>query len=127
MAYPYPYFPQTYQPTYQQAFQPAQQTQNIIWVSGDQEAQMYPIAPNNAVALWGRDGKTLYLKSADMTGRPSLKVYDLAERTERASDAVSGDGGKTTPDYATKDDLGRVVGMVRGFEERLKKMEEGHE
>lgn len=124
MAYPYypyqtSYLPQGYQ-------QPLQQT-GIIWVSGDQEAQMYPIAANNAVALWSRDGKTVYIKSADMTGRPALKVYDLSERTETAPAAVFSEGSKPAPDYATKEDLSRVVGMVRAFEDRLKKMEGDHE
>lgn len=38
-----PYYP--YQP---QAVQQQPQTSGIIWISGLQEAQMYPVAPNNA-------------------------------------------------------------------------------
>ena len=124
----FPYY-QTYQPQYPQYFQtnyqPIQQPQQpynpvanqsgIIWVSGDQEASLYPIAPNNAVALWARDGKTIYLKSADATGKPSMKVYDLVERAETASDASADAGGKQTA-YATKDELKAVVDAVRGID-----------
>ena len=124
----FPYY-QTYQPQYPQYFQtnyqPIQQPQQpynpvanqsgIIWVSGDQEASLYPIAPNNAVALWARDGKTIYLKSADATGKPSMKVYDLVERAETSSDAISDAGGKQTA-YATKDELKAVVDAVRGID-----------
>ena len=126
MAYP---FYQAYQPQYQQYFpvnyqpmqQPQQQPYNpvvnqsgIIWVSGANEAQMYPLAPNNAVALWARDGKTIYLKQADATGKPSMKVYDLVERAETPADGASETDGKL-PAYATKEELKAVVDAVKGF------------
>ena len=127
MAFPYyqtyqPQYPQYFQTNYQPAQQLPQQPYNpvanqsgIIWVSGDQEASLFPIAPNNAVALWARDGKTIYLKSADATGKPSMKVYDLVERAETASDAISDADGKQTA-YATKDELKAVVDAVRGID-----------
>lgn len=131
MAYPYynyPYQPM-YQPMYQQQMaQPVQQPQQtyfpainqngIIWVSGLMEAQAYPIAPNNAVALWEKSGKVIYLKSADATGKPTMRVYDLVERTETSSDNVSEQGDKL-PAYATKDELSAVVGVVKGFDELI--------
>lgn len=116
MAYPFqPY--QAYQQPYQQTYQPS----GIIWVSGEAEAQMYPIAPNNAVALWERSGKAVYLKSADATGRPSLVAYDLAERVSRPAGASFNEGAKTTPDYATKADLERVAGNVDRIVQDLRK------
>lgn len=125
MAFPYyqtyqpqytQYFPTNYQPIQQpqQPYNPVANQSGIIWVSGDQEASLYPLAPNNAVALWARDGKTIYLKSADATGKPSMKVYDLVERTETASDSVSESDGKL-PAYATKDELKAVVDAVKGI------------
>ena len=64
----YPFFSSTYQPiqpVYQPTFQNYPQQnytpQNIpqsgiIWVSGEQEAQSYPVGPNAAVALWDSNG-----------------------------------------------------------------------
>lgn len=139
MAYPYQsyqnpyqqgYYPMYQQPQYQQPVQQpmpqtAQQTyspvinQNgIIWISGESEAAMYPIAPNNAVALWEKSGKTIYLKSADATGKPTMRVYDLVERTETASESPEKADGKTD-EYAKKSDLAAVVGVVKGFDELL--------
>lgn len=136
MAYPYQsyqnpwqqgYYPMYQQPQYQQVQQPVQQSvqqtqpmysSGIIWVSGLMEAQAYPIAPNNAVALWAKDGKTIFLKQADATGKPTMTVYDLVERAETASDGVSTSDGKL-PAYATKDELSAVVGVVKGFDELL--------
>lgn len=123
MAYP---FYQTYQPQYPQYY-PYQQQQytaaqsGIIWVSGLQEAQMYPLAPNTAVALWGRDGKTVYMKQADATGKPSIKVYDLVERAESASGESSAAEVKL-PAYATKDELGAVAVAVKSYDALIEAM-----
>ena len=139
MPYPYTYqnqyqnyYPASYQPVYQQGYQqptqPVQQTQpqqsfspnpsGILWVSGLMEAQAYPLAPNSAVALWEKSGKTIFLKQADATGKPSMTVYDLVERTESPPDSANS-GDNKVPAYATKDELGAVVGVVKDYSEAL--------
>ncbi|MBQ7737047.1 MAG: hypothetical protein IJT62_04355 [Oscillospiraceae bacterium] len=102
---------QPYYPTFQTpAAQPVQQTPppvqppaSIIWVGSSTEATMYPVAPNAAVTLWNQNEPVVYLKQADASGRPTMKVYDLVERQE-AAQGVSSPGGKL-PDYATKAEL----------------------
>lgn len=118
-----PYFPQPYQPAnyYPQA-QQQQTPSGIIWVSGLNEAQFYPVAPNNAVALWEQSGKTVYLKSADATGKPTMRIYDLVERTTSPSVATSEQGGKV-PTYVTKEEMSKIVSAletVRGELETMK-------
>lgn len=110
------YYPQNYQPVVQpQAQQQMASPSGIIWVAGAQEAQMYPVAPNNAVALWENSGKTIFLKSADATGKPTMRIYDLVERSQIDSDVPHGQEEKTIS-YATKDDLGKVVGAVQSID-----------
>ena len=77
------YYPQynAYMPY--QNISPAVPQNSMIWVSGELEAANYPVAPNAAVTLWEQSGKAVYLKSADATGKPTLKVYDLIERVEK--------------------------------------------
>ena len=120
----YPYYPyQSYYPVYQPMIQqptqppvqqPVQQpsySSGIIWVDDEKEAALYPIAPNNAVALWEKSGKKAYMKKADATGKPSMTTYDLVERKEEAEvQDVS---------YATKDDYAAVVGVVKEFSEKV--------
>ena len=113
------YQPQMQAQNYQQQTQPA--ASGIIWVSGSQEAQMYPVAPNNAVALWEQSGKTIYLKSADATGKPTMRVYDLVERSETASAASSATDVKL-PDYATKDELGAIASAVKAVLSDIEQM-----
>lgn len=117
----YNYFPASYQPYYVQPTQMSVANQTpagIIWISGLQEAQMYPVAPNNAVALWEQSGKVVYLKQADATGKPSMKVFELVERPQNASEPSSPQGCNYT-DYATKEDLSRISGAVKGMDNVL--------
>jgi hypothetical protein len=69
---------QQYQPMPQPPGQPGQ---SIVWVNGEREAMNYLVAPNSAVALWDSTAPTIYLKQADASGKPSIKIYDLVERT----------------------------------------------
>ena len=102
---PYPYYP--YQPNYfqqpmpdqlaqlrQNQFQQMQQPQqfqaqqnpptpSIVWVQSEQEALNYLVAPNSAVTLWDSNSPVVYLKQADASGKPSMKIYDLVERNSR--------------------------------------------
>lgn len=92
MAYPYyqpyPYYPQPVpdqlaQLRQNQFQQPRQEAPSIVWVQSEQEALNYLVAPNSAVTLWDSNSPVVYLKQADASGKPSMKAYDLVERTGR--------------------------------------------
>ena len=122
------YFPASYQPNYyavnpyqaqypapapQQPVQTQPQNQSsILWVRNNQEAAMYPVAPNAAVVLWDSGAPVIYLKQADASGKPSMKTYDLVERAEKPAESVSAAEGSNIT-YATKDELAALAGVVR--------------
>lgn len=111
MAY-YNGFPATYQPMFQapamQTAQPAQQQQNgIIWVQGEQAAKSYLVAPNSTVQLWDSEEKVIYLKSADASGMPSMKILDYTIRGDANTQAAP------AAEYATKDDLKALEEKIR--------------
>lgn len=109
----YPYYP-PYTPYYQpQTYQP--QSQSIVWVNNANEAQAYPIAPNNAVVLWEKTGKCIYLKQADATGKPTIITYDLVERSETPPVNTLNEEVKL-PAYATKDELSAISREIEGFD-----------
>lgn len=121
MAYNY-YQPMGYTPMYNQQPLPQPQPQiqpqayantGIVWVADYNEAAMYPIAPNAAVALWDKSSPCIYLKRADATGKPSLQVYDLVERKEQPRNTSA------EPRYATQDALEQLSRTVDGIIERL--------
>lgn len=76
------------QPVQQAQPQPqAQQTQpqmnsNLIWVQGEAGAKSYLVAPNTTVQLWDSEAQVIYLKSADASGMPSMKILDYTIRSE---------------------------------------------
>lgn len=74
-----------YQPNMQQV--PQQQAPSIVWVQNEMEAANYLVAPNSAVTLWDSNAPVVYLKQADASGKPSMKVYDLVERSQRPAQA----------------------------------------
>ncbi len=110
----------------QQIMQPMQQPQmqqnpvaqgGVQWVSGEQEARGYLIAPNSAVALWDSTAPTVYLKQADASGKPTLKIYDLVERTEAPRAAPQG----KPVEFVTRkefDDLAAIVSEMKGRKKR---------
>ena len=80
-----------YKGQYQQPMQPPPMPQqmmpalvpsnDMIWVLGEIEATSYPVAPNNTVTLWDKNEHTVYIKSVNAQGVPSMKVLDYSERT----------------------------------------------
>lgn len=115
-------FPINYQPTYmpqQQAYvpqmpqaQPQQQSNGIIWVSGEAGAKAFMVAPNTTVQLWDSEDQVIYLKSADASGMPNIKILDYTIRqagNQQAAPALM------QSDYVTRDELS-------AFEEKIKKM-----
>lgn len=116
-------YPVNYSQYYQ--YQPVQQTntqQNgIIWVSGEAGAKAYMVAPNNTVQLWDSESQTIYLKSADASGMPSMKVLDytirdVAKNTANATPIMTDDKSST---YATKDEIRAVSEQITALRDRV--------
>ena len=115
-------YPATYQNPYMiqqpQYQQPQQQQSGIIWIQGEAAAKSYLVAPNTSVALFDSERQTVYIKSADASGMPSIKTLDYTIReAQNASPAVP----KESVTYATKDDLNAVYAKIKGIEDRLTK------
>ena len=119
MAYNYG-FPATYQPMYQ----PPQQQSGIIWVSGEAGAKAYLVAPNNTVQLWDSESQTIYLKSADASGMPSMKIldYTIRETNRNPSNFSSATQDGISSIYATKDEIKVVSDRITAISERLDKI-----
>lgn len=66
---------------------PQKPTNDIIWVQGEAGAKGYLVAPNNTVVLWDTENPVIYVKSADASGIPSMRVLDFTERNGNASNS----------------------------------------
>ena len=114
------FFPAGYQPYFQPqtnalAQQPQMQPQQngIIWVQGEAGAKSYLVAPNASVTLWDTESPTIYIKSADATGMPSLKILDYKIR-ENAPRTISAESN-----YATKADLEALAEQISALQTKV--------
>lgn len=119
--FPATYQPIYYQPQYQQQ-QPQQQNTGIIWVSGEAGAKAYLVAPNTTVQLWDSEKQTVYLKSADASGMPSMKVLDYTIR--EAPQAAQTPAVANIPDYVTKAEFEQMSGQIAALRAELDAMNE---
>lgn len=129
---PMSYQPMVYQPNIPQPYSSGLQMPNttiqnqpnnssIIWVQGEAGAKSYLVAPNNTVQLWDSESQTIYLKSADASGMPTMKVLDYTIR-EMASNGPSmplnNPIGKSK-EYVTKDEFEAILGQIKALEEKV--------
>ena len=115
-------FPATYQPMYypqqfqpQMPPQPAQQTNGIIWVQGEAGAKSYLVAPNTTVQLWDSESQCIYLKSADASGMPSMKILDYTIRNQTPANAPVAASVQHTEDstnYATRAEIDALAARI---------------
>ena len=134
----YPYYGNPYMPPMQdnlaqlrqqqmQAIPPMPQNplpqSGVQWVSGEQEARSWMVAPNAAVALWDSTAPTVYLKQADASGKPTLKVYDLVERLASALDAQKAPAAE----YVTRKEFDALAALVSEMKGKKRKEEKSDE
>ena len=120
-------FPVTYQPYYQAQYQQVQtqaqpqQQGGIIWIQGEAGAKSYLIAPNTTVALWDSEAQVIYLKSADASGMPSMKIldYQIREQKQPKSAQIS---QFESDKYVTKEEL---KAYKDALEKRLESLRKG--
>ena len=115
-------YPQFYPQQMAQQPQPSQNTQNnsMIWVSGEAGAKAYLVSPNTTVQLWDSENPIIYLKSADASGMPSMKVLDYKIREQAQPQNVSLAPEQPKIDYVTHEELKNLEDkMIHKIEEMM--------
>ena len=97
--------------------QPMQQQSNqIIWVSGEAGAKSYLVAPGNTVMLLDAENSVFYLKSADASGMPlPLRIFDYKERQNTPTSdfkAPTSDFSELDDKYITREEFERRMASV---------------
>ena len=60
-----------------------QPTSDLLWVLNEMEATAFPVLANNRVTLWDKNKDTVYIKSVDAQGVPSMRILDYVERVQK--------------------------------------------
>ena len=115
-------YPQYY-PQYQQMpTQPAaQQNNGMIWIQGIESAKAFQVAPNSTVVLWDSEQQCCYIKSADASGMPSMRILDYTIRSEAPRTAQNALYGNNT-DIPTRQDLNAMQGQIDALKEQIERI-----
>jgi hypothetical protein len=104
----------------QQGYMPQQSAQmssipnsSITWVQGDVGARAYPISPGSSILLMDSEEQNFYIKSADMTGMPSLKKYAYSEVINEPVRLES------KQSYDSKDDIQALRNEIKELKNKL--------
>lgn len=117
------YFPTGYQPFQMQGTQmslsnqPQQNGSGLIWVQGEGAAKSYPIAPNTSVPLWDSEANVVYIKSADASGMPSIKVLDYTVRDNAPKQAEI----QPHSDFVTHDELADIQRELNALKSKFER------
>ena len=99
-----------------------QPTNDFLWVLNENEATSYPVAPNNTVILWDKNLPTVYIKSVNAQGVPSMRVLDFTERTSTASkQPVSGLFGSAN-NFVTLDSFNALEAKFAALEGKVEEL-----
>ena len=117
----YNYYPAGY--NYYPQYQQNNQQSGIIWVQGEAGAKSYMVAPNTTVQLWDSESQTIYLKSADASGMPSMRIIDYTIR----DNAPKTPNLTASSDFVTKDELQAVVNELNALKAKFKPRKDRNE
>lgn len=118
-------FNQQYQPPMAQPMQNAQMpmqgqpTNDFLWVLNENEATSYPVAPNNTVTLWDKNLPTIYIKSVNAHGVPSMRILDFTERSTTAPKTPSAPSFNLPDNFVTLDSFNALKGDVEALRGKL--------
>lgn len=104
------------QPQQQYRQQPQQPAANgIIWVQGMTGAKSFLLAPGQSALLMDSEAPVFYIKTADQSGMPSMKIYDYKERVTEQAAPTQPQASVDMSAYVTWAELEkRYPGLVKG-------------
>ena len=103
----------------QQAPMQTQPANDFLWVLNENEATSCPVAPNNTVTLWDKNLPTIYIKSVNAQGVPSMRVLDFVERTSATPTQPVGTAFNSTNNFVTLDSFNALKGDVEALRGKL--------
>lgn len=96
-----------------------QPTNDFLWVLNENEATSYPVAPNNTVTLWDKNLPTIYIKSVNAQGIPSMRILDFTERASTANKTPSVTSFNSTNNFVTLDSFNALEAKFAALEGKV--------
>lgn len=111
-AQPYPQM----QPQAAQQPQQPQQGNGLLWVQGEAGARGYLVAPGQTVMLLDSERASFYMKSADASGVPSMRIFDYTER------AAAQPAPEQTAQYATRAEVEEIKAQLAAIMQQAQRV-----
>ena len=99
-----------------------QPTNDFLWVLNENEATSYPVAPNNTVTLWDKNLPTIYVKSVNAQGVPSMRILDFTERLVNAPKTPSAPSFNSPNNFVTLDSFNALEAKFSALESKVDEM-----
>lgn len=125
--------PQQYQsPAAQRAYQQIgaagpvgyQQPQNpnpgFVWVQGEAAARSFMVAPGATVLLMDSDSNRFYIKSADPSGMPTMRMFEYTELDPNATRQQPAQD--MTTQYVTRDEYNTLANSYQELAEKINRL-----
>lgn len=96
---------------------------NLTWVTGEAGAKSYLVAPNSTATLWDSEAQTIYLKSADASGMPSMKILDYTIRdtgVNSPNKPLLNNEPNNSTEYVLKSEFDALRAELDGLRDELK-------
>lgn len=111
------YFPQFY-PSAQPQFMPQSnvqnQTNNLVWVQGENSAKSYPVGAGQSILLMDSENPVMYIKSTDQSGMPlPLRIFDYQERSQARTER-SQTVAEPKVEYVSRDEFEAFRDEIKG-------------
>ena len=98
------------------------QSSDFIWVLGEVEAVSFPVAPNNTVTLWDKNQPTIYIKSANAQGVPSMRILDFVERSQNAPKTAQNESFNFDGKFVTIEKFNEFQSRFEELQDKLNDM-----
>ena len=105
----------------QPSYSPAQNQNNngLIWVQGEAGAKAYLIVPGSTVMLMDSEAMRFYLKSADASGVPSLRIFEYNEVSHGVPAALQ---AVPTEQYITRTEYEKLLARCDELSVRIEQI-----
>ena len=89
--------------------QPQQNNDTNLFVDGEKEANLYPVAPGKSVFIMDKNSSVFYIKSVDQSGMPMpLRIFDYVERKSETKPEET-----AANNYVSKDEFESFKNEIR--------------
>ena len=79
----------------------------------------FPVAPNCTVTLWDKNQPTIYIKSANAQGVPSMRILDFAERSQNAQKTAQNESFNLDGKFVTIEKFNEFQSRFEELQDKL--------